>query len=174
MPYNQFALHQEKETYRLVVTTGASTTHPVLGIYATKGCIPAITTDATKNPGTITTVSTGGQDGKIVFGTGTLFTTYYQVGDYIADSNFVLRKITEVNSDTVMHLEAKFPSDLTGATPNRIKPLYCSVEAKNTGSAAAILQEQTFISVDTFVNGGAPISYDVSGANAQISFTLHL
>lgn len=174
MPYEQFALHQEKETYRLVLTSGASTTHPVLGIYAQKGCIPAAVVDATRNPGTITTVSTGGQDGKIVLGTGTNFTSYYNPGDFISDSNGVLRKITEINSDTEMHLEAKFPSDLTGATPNRVKPLYCSVEAYSSGSAAASLQEQTFINGDKFNNGGAPISYDVTGANAQISFTLHL
>lgn len=171
---NQFALHQEVETYRLVINPGANTVHPILGSFPQKGVIPLATVDSVNNPGTISTNSSGGaQDGTHIFGVGTTFTNYYNPGDYITDGS-VWRKITRVNSDTLMDIEAKFPTDLTAATPNKGKRQFTSIEARSTGSANAVLQEQAFVSLTQFDNGGAPISYDCTTASSQISFTLHV
>lgn len=67
--------------------------------------------------GTITTVSTGGQDGKAVVGAGTLFTTELRVGDYLAsDDNTEVRRINSITSDTLCWIDEKFTTDLTGET----------------------------------------------------------
>jgi len=167
-----YALHKEVETYRLVMGNNSTTVHPVLGTFPIKGCIPLPVTDSTRNPGTITT---NAGTPTVVVGTGTTFLSYYTPGDFIADGNGVCRKITQVNSDTLLTVEAAWPSPLSNATPNRVKPLYSSIEAHNTSaSVAAVLLEQTFPAGDTFVNSGAPVSYDVSTASSQISFTLHV
>ena len=167
-----YALHKEVETFRLVIGNNTPTVHPVIGTYPAKGCIPLPVLDSTRNPGTITT---NAGTPKAVVGTGTLFVNYYTPGDFLADANGVCRKIIDVISDTQMTIEAGFPTPLSNATPNRVKPLYYAVEAKNTtASTAAVLQEQTFVAGDTFQNNGAPVSYDVSTASTQISFTLHV
>jgi hypothetical protein len=169
----QFALHDEQEVYRVVISPGGIT-HPVLGAFAEKGCIPKAA--VLKAGGTITTVSTGGQDGKTVLGTSTSFIADVAEGDYLTDTNGICRKVLNVFSDTRLSIESKFPTDLTNYTATSIRKAkeYSSVEAKSTGTAAAILQEQTFVINDIFVCEGAPVSYDVSTASSQISFTLHV
>ena len=64
----------------------------------------------------------GVNNGTLIIGTSTLFTTELQVGEYIyiaAQSSF--RKIRRINSDTELVLQSAFPTaTFSGATPLRV------------------------------------------------------
>jgi len=106
--------------------------------------------------------------------TKTKFYGMVEPGDYIAVNadGQMLRRIVQVKDDTNLVIEAPFPSSLNGnfyiVKKNRYKMIY----AKSVGSGNAILQEQTFVAGETFLNGGAPVTYDVTGTNAAISFQI--
>lgn len=165
---NQKANNEEVISLRVVVVAGGIT-HPVLGAIPAKGCFPLPVTKT----GTITTTNTDAADpGKIVTGTGTLFLTEVYPNDYLVDSNGICRRVLEVRSNTVIKIEAKFPTALTGAVVKVAKKSFFKmIFAKSTGAAdATALQEQTFVVGETFLNGGSPVSYDVTAG--QISFQL--
>lgn len=167
---------EELETYSVLIGNNTPITHPVLGAIPVKGCFPLPTTLT----GTVTSDNAGSSAGLLVVGVGTLFITggpTYKVepNDFLADSNGVLRRVKFVMSDTMLQLEAKFPSSLSGAALKRVKKnYYRNIMAKSTGTVAATLNEQTFEPNASFVNDGAPISYDVSTANSEITFTLSI
>lgn len=174
---NQKANNEEKFSFRVKVTSAGSTTHPVLGVIPNKGCFPI----PVLGTGTISTTNTDATDpGLIVTGVGTLFQTGNarlkpQPGDYIASDSAgsTIRRIMEVRSDTVIKIEAKFVTALTGATFYIVKKsFYKMIYAKSTGTADAILQEQGFAQGNTFLNGGSPVQYDASASNAAIEFQL--
>lgn len=164
---------QEHISYRVVVGDNATTTHPVLGDFPAKGCIP----QAINPAGTATTDNSGTTAGLVVLGSGTTFLTGVTLtrpekGDFLADANFVLRRIKSVDSDTQITLDAKFPSSLSGVVRLVKKNKYRSILASCTGTVACSLDEQAFAVNDKWFNDGTPLSYDVSAAGKQISFSL--
>lgn len=174
---NQKITNEEKESFRVKVTSAGSTTHPVLGVIPNKGCFPI----PVLGTGTISTTNTDAADpGLIVTGVGTLFMTGTaaikpQVGDYIASDSAgaTIRRIMEIRSDTQIKIEAKFVTQLAAASFYIVKKsFYKMIYAKSTGTADAILQEQGFAQGNTFLNGGSPVQYDASTANAAIEFQL--
>lgn len=176
---NRAVSQLEKETFQLVIGNNTSTVHPVLGTFPAKGCIPLPIEPAAQ---TLVTDNAGTTAGLIVIGTGTHFldgtnsadaSDKVEQGDFLANADGVLRKVTHVLTDTMLELEAKFPSSLAGA-PLRIvrKNFYRSILSASTGTADAILNEQSFAIQTSTFNEGAPVSYDVSAANSEITFTL--
>ena len=165
--FNQNQWHAEKQTFR-AITGGA---YKLIGPYGTiiqgttlplKGTIPLSSPKA----GTITS------QGLNVLGNGTTFKTDVQEEDYLHANN-VVRKVRHVISDTLLVLEQAFPSDISSAHGLRVcRPqVYNAIYAKSTGGTdATALQEVPFADNDTFLNGGAPISYDATAG--QIDFTL--
>jgi hypothetical protein len=165
--FNQNIWHAEKATFRAI--TGGP--YRLLGPYGTivsgasfpsVGTIPVSSFKA----GTIIT------QGTMVRGTGTTFKADVQEEDYIHASN-VVRKVRSVISDTLIELEGAFPTDISVAVGLRIcRPqVYNSIYAKSTGDAdATSLQETPFPQNETFLNGGAPISYNATAG--EIDFTL--
>lgn len=165
---NQKITNEEKVSYRVVVVAGGIT-HPILGVIPAQGCFPLPVTKT----GTMSTTNTDVTDpGLIVTGVGTKFLTEINVHDNLVNSIGQLRRVLEVRSDTMIKLEAKFPSSLAGvAVKVARKSFYKMIYAKSTGAAdATALQEQAFIVGETFLNGGSPVSYDVTAG--QISFQL--
>lgn len=95
-----------------------------------------------------------------------------KVNDYLYDGS-VLRQIDYIQTSKLLFLKEAFPSDVVDITirvcgRQDLKAIY----AKNThASESAILQEAQFAAGGTFLNGGAPISYDAS--LGDIEFTVH-
>lgn len=146
-------------------------THPVLGALPETGCIPKPTTKT----GTIDT-DTATSSGVKVAGTSTLFLTELAQGDFLADADGVVRRIKYIFSNTLLEIDAKFPSDLSGAAVKHVpKNKYKRVFVQSTGTVAATLQEQSFAVGATFESGGEqfdgaqPFSYDVSTADTAIT-----
>jgi hypothetical protein len=164
--FNQNVWHAEKAVFR-AVTGGAYRLPGPYGtiiygsIFPTSGTIPLSSPKA----GTIIS------QGNMVRGTSTTFKTDVQEEDYI-HANGVVRKVRHVISDTLLELEGGFPTDITSAHGLRVcRPqVYNSIYAKSTGSADATIQEAPFEQNDTFVQGGAPISFNAG--SGQIDFTL--
>lgn len=169
---------EELQTLRVVVGNNTPTTHPILGTIPVKGTFPLPLTQT----GTITTNNAGGAPalaGRIVAGVGTLFITggvtyKVEVGDYLAHpTTREIRRIEFVNSDTMLTLVNAFSASVTGVALLLVKKNYYRyILASSTGTAAASLNEQGFAINDKFFNDGAPLSYDVSTASSEISFTL--
>ena len=163
----------EHISYRVVIGNNTQTVHPVLGTFPVKGCIPL----PVANGGTMSTDNAGSTAGTVVKGSGTTWLSTLGIrpekGDFLADSNGVCRRIKSVDSDTQITLDAKFPASVSGITVNLVKKnRFRQILAASTGSATAILQEQNFASGDRTLNDGTPLSYDVSTASSEISFTL--
>jgi hypothetical protein len=165
--------HSERGRYRAV--TGVAADFPnengvptKYATFPTKGTIPA----ARQLSGTI--VSTGVN----VRGTNTLFTKEVQEEDFIyavegAAGASSIRKVVHVISDTLLVVDAPFNEDIDPAIDLKvIKPqmIFKEVYAKSTGTAAAIMNGSTFPVGMEDHSGGAPLIYDASAANAQISF----
>lgn len=169
---------EELINYRVVVGNNTPTTHPILGTIPVKGCFPLPVTQT----GTISTDNAGTTAGLEVSGSGTFFhrgnatgsgVGKVEPGDFLADANGILRRVRFVESDTRLTLEAKFPTSLAGAILKVVKKnFYRYMLASSTGSATAILNEQNFASNDKWFDDGAPVSYDVTTASSEISFTL--
>jgi hypothetical protein len=162
--FNETMWHAEKQTFR-AVTGGAYNIPGAYGIQVYGAVFPAIGTIPISNPTSGTIIS----QGVAVRGTNTRFTTELSEDDHIHAKN-VVRKISQIMSDTLLFLTAGFPTDITVASSYRVcKPqTYKGIIARSTGSANATLQESIFVPNDVFVNGGAPISYDATAG--QISF----
>jgi len=169
---NQNLVNNEVRTDRLQVDSGGSTIHPYLGTFTTVGCFPL----GVAKTGTFTTNNgqTQAKNGKMVLGTGTLFTTELEVGDFLYNAG-KLRRIKYIYSDVLAELEFAFPASLTDQ--NVVVPPrkhYKMITVKSTGTADAIVDEQNFAQGETIVEGGTPISYDVSTTNAGIEITASL
>ena len=161
--------HPETNLFR-AVTGGAYRLRSPYGHIAYGTAFPRVGTIPLSHPRNGTIISQGVN----VRGTGTAFLTDLREGYYIHAKN-VVRKILHIISDTLLVLEGGFPTDI--ASPGEglrfIKPqTYRTVYAKSTGTADPILQESPFRQNDTSFDGGAPISYDASGTNSEISFTV--
>lgn len=158
----------EGATFR--ATTGGA--YNIIGAYGAmvkgtffpmKGAIPI----PTGKSGTIISA------GRRVRGTGTKFTSEMHPGDYLYHKD-VVRRIDFVESDTMLTLTQEFPSDITVDEIPLLCPsqMYSSIYAKSThGTIAAILQEAPIAAGNTFLNQGAPISYDAS--SGQLQFQVH-
>lgn len=174
---NQTIFHDEVEVYRLALVP-AGITHPILGVFANKGCIPAPVTKA----GTISTDNTDSSGGLVVLGTGTKFISDtstvagsdFQKNRFLVNSNGICRRIKEVNSDTMITLVNAFPASLSGETVKLVTFKPGMIRARSVGTVAAILQEQSFAINEEFIGGGSPLSYDVSAANTQIDVSIHV
>lgn len=175
---NSTLFHNEIETFRLVLNSSGSTIHPVLGTIPNKGILPL----ATQMTGTISSLNADASGGKLVIGVGTTFQgsidnkTLVQPNDFIYDpAQFVARRVDKVLSDSRLMLTAKFPAQLSGVQLWVVRRTFHKIYAKSTGaSGVPILLEQNFAIADTFLNSGAPVSYDASVANSEISFLLSL
>lgn len=181
--FNTGALNAEKETIRIFMN--GAITHPILGALPSQGSLPV----PQQGTGSVSTLNNDLTNGTLVTGVGTKFTNDTQTGsktkftgevcegDYLAinSAGQMIRRIVQVKSDTQLVIESAFPSSLAGTNNFYIikKNQYRMIYAKAVGSANAILQEQTFVAGETFLNGGAPITYDVSaGASSAISFQI--
>ena len=114
--------------------------------------------------------------GKIVRGTDTIFKTELIAGTSHLYFNGALRLVKRVYSDVMAELEDAFPASVTGQ-PVEVPPhgKYRQIFAESTGTnQAAVLQEAPFRPGNNFLNGGAPVSYNVyeSGSDAEITFTV--
>lgn len=164
---------RDGETISVAVGNNTPTTHPILGTIPVKGCFPlpvtktgTFQTDHSGNPGS--------NSGKNVKGTSTLFLSELSQGDFLADSNGVLRRIKWIFSDTMLELEARFPVSQSGTLVKVVKKSYYnSIIARSTGTAAATLNEQNFAIGAVSYSEGAPMSYDVSTASSEIRFELN-
>lgn len=176
---NRAVSQLEKQTFQLVIGNNTPTVHPVLGTFPAVGCIPLPIEPAAQ---TVTSDNAGTTAGLILIGTGTNWldgtivsdsSDKVEQGDFIANADGVLRRVLHVLSNTMLELEAKFPASLS-ATPLRIvrKNFYRSILAASTGTADAELNEQTFAVGGNMFDEGAPVSYDVSAADSEITFTL--
>lgn len=162
---------QIQEEFQVVLKPGGIT-HPVLGAFAETGSIPK----PVVKTGTIETDNAGATAGVKVLGDGTLFTSELEEGGFLADADGVVRRIKFILSDTMLELNAKFPTSLSAEDVNYIpKNKYKKIFAQSTGTVAATLQEQDFALNATFETpldggqGAQPISYDVSTADTQIT-----
>lgn len=167
-------VNSEQQRLR-VIAAATPVTHNILGVIPNKGCFPLPDTKT----GTITstpTTTVGTDNKKVVFGTGTLFRTEVFEGDYIYAAD-VCRKVLYVTSDTQLILEAPLPANIAAVAFKVVRAgKYKIIGASATGSANAIYQEATLEAgqVATVANemGLAPVSYDVSAANSEITFEL--
>ncbi len=167
--FNETLSFPENATFR--ATTGGA--YNIIGAYGIRSAGTAFPTTGaipipTGKTGTI--LSTG----KKVRGTGTLFTKQMKPGDFIYAKN-VVRMIDYIESDYMLTLTQAFPTDIAVA----IIPLICecqfykAIYFKNThASSSAICQESPISPGNTFLNGGAVISYDASGGGT-LEFQLH-
>jgi hypothetical protein len=165
--FNQNMWHAEKGTFR-AVTGGAYRLPGSYGRIIYGSSFPKQGTIPISHPRAGTIIS----QGPMVRGVGTSFTTDIQIEDYI-HANGVVRKVKFIMSDTMLELEGGFPSDITIPVGFRtvMPQQFNSIYAKSTGySDATALQETPFRQNDTFLNGGAPISYDAT--SGEIDFTL--
>lgn len=166
---NQNLVNNEQRVDRLKVSSAGTTAHPYLGSFPTVSCFP-LPVAKTGTFSTDNASSTGG-GGKIVVGIGTLFLTELNVGDFIYNAG-KLRRVKSIVSDTMLNLEYAFPASLTTqvvSVPPRKH--YKMITAKSVGTADALLQEQAFAQGEAIVEGGTPISYDVTTSGAAIEFT---
>jgi len=177
---NVGALNAEKETYRIYMN--GAITHPILGALPSQGSLPV----PQQGTGTVNSINNDLTNGTLVIGTNTLFLNDTQIGsktkftgqvepgDYLAinSAGQMIRRITKVFSNTRLEIEAAFPSSVNGNFYIIKKNQWKMIYAKSVGSANAILSEQTFVSGETFLNGGAPVTYDVTTAGAAISFQI--
>lgn len=162
---------EEQKSLRVVVGNNTVTTHPVLGSIPVKGTFPLAVTKT----GTCTSDNAGSTAGLIVIGSSTLFLTELSQGDYLTDGNGVIRRIKWIFSNTMLELDAKFPSSLSAAAVKLVKKnAYRSILVESTGTATATLNEQSFKQNSKMFDDGAPISYDVSTASSEIAVTLSL
>lgn len=164
---------EEFQVHRVVVGNNTPTTHPTLGTIPVKGSWPLPVTKT----GTITTDNSGGAPalaGKLVVGSGTLFKSELNEGDYLSDAAGAIRRIKFIYSDIMLELDAKFPSSQSSATVKLVKKnFYRSILAESTGTANATLQEQAFKGGSSkFIDDGAPVSWDVSTASSEITFII--
>jgi hypothetical protein len=154
---NQTKIHLEERTYDII--TGQ--THPILGPIPNVGVIPLPLTKT----GTFSTDNADSTAGVLVRGTDTLFTTELFVGDFIYN-NGRIRKIKYIHSDIMLTLEFAFPASLTAqivAVPprNTYRMITArSIDISSTGNPK--LQESEFPHGSATVNGGSPLTYDVS------------
>lgn len=163
--FNERTWHPESGVFR-AVTGGAYNLVGAYGliVYGTSfpriGSIPP----ATPKPGTIIS------QGPNVRGTNTSFLTDVKEG-YFIYAKHVVRRVRHVISDTLLVLESGFPTDIASLGEGLwiCRPqTYSSVYIKSTGSADPTLQGAPFRQNDTFLDGGAPISYDAT--NGELSF----
>lgn len=167
---NRTNFHEEIEVFRIV--TGQ--THPIFGAIPDKGCIPFPDTKT----GTFTTDNSDASGGVTVRGNSTLFSTELIEGSSFLYFNGALRRVKRVISNTMAELFYKFPASVT-AQIVAVPPLgkYRQIYAESTGeNQPAILQEAPFRPGNNFLNGGAPVSYNVyeSGSDAEITFTVSI
>lgn len=166
---NRTNFHEERSVYRIV--TG--TTHPVFGAIPDTGCIPFPDTKT----GTFSTDNTDSSLGKTVLGVGTLFLSELIEGSSHIYFSGAVRLVKRIFSDTLAELEYKFPSTVT-AQPVKVPPInkYRQQYAESIGTEDAVLQEAPFPAGSNFLNGGAPVTYDVSesSTNHKIAFTLSI
>lgn len=165
--------HDEGQFYR-VVAAATPVAHNIFGTVPNKGTFPLPATMT----GTITSdpASTGTDNQKVVFGTGTLFTSEVRIGDYIYAGD-VVRKVVAIANNTQLTLEYKFPSAVSAAALKIVRPgRFRRIKAKNTGAGVAIYQEAKMGTAEESDRassmGLTPVSYDVSGANGEIIFEL--
>jgi hypothetical protein len=160
--------HPEANVFR-AVTGGAYNIRGAYGIVVYGSVFPTIGTIPLSTPAPGTIIS----QGRMVRGTNTTFISSLKEEFYI-HAKGVVRKIRAIISDTLLELEAGFPTDITSAEGLRfIRPqAFKTIYAKSTGSADPNLQEAPFREGDTSFTGGAPISYDASAAGSEISFTV--
>lgn len=175
---NSTLFHNEIETYRLVLFGAGPIVHPTLGSIPTKGVLPL----GRQMTGLINSFAADPSSGLMVLGVGTSFLdggtdklAQIEEGDFIYDpAQKVARRVQIVYSNTRLKLFAKFPADLVSVQLWKIPRTFHKIYAKSTGAAAAVLEESSFEVNDTFLNSGAPVTYDATAANAEISFELSL
>lgn len=165
---NRTIFHEEKSVDRIV--TGH--THPKFGAIPDMGCIPFPDTKT----GTFSTDNTDASLGTLVRGSSTLFSSELVAGVSHLYFNGALRLVKRVYKDTMCELEDKFPASVS-AQPVKVPPhgKYFQIYAESTGAnQSAILQEAQFKPGSNFLNGGAPVSYNVyeSSSDAEITFTV--
>jgi hypothetical protein len=159
--------HDQRNDFR-AVTGSAYRIRGAYGIIAYGSSFPRVGTIPLSTPVAGTIISQGPN----VRGTNTLFRSQLREGYYIHAKN-VVRKILHIISDDLLVLESGFPTDITSAGEGvrYIKPQgFHTIYAKSTGTADPILNEAPFRQSDTSFQGGAPISYDASLTNSEISF----
>lgn len=161
---------EELANLRVVVGNNTVTTHPVLGTIPVKGCFPLPVTKT----GTVSTDTAGTTVGLVVKGVGTLFLSEnVEQGDFLANADGIIRRITHVDDNLTLRIQAKFPADLSAAAVKLVKKnSFRYILASSTGSAVPKLNEQNFAVNDKWFSDGAPVSYDVSTVSSEISFTL--
>lgn len=95
-------------------------------------------------PANITKTGTAVTTGTAVQGTGTLFKTEMPVGSWLVDmSQYEIRRVIRVESDTLAYLDVAFSSNVSSAAPaiipaDKAKPVTISVSVPASGSDGAV------------------------------------
>jgi hypothetical protein len=98
----------------------------------------------------------------------------FRVGTWLYMQGLVVRIINITNDGSTIQIATAMPSSVSGTNVYYVTTKYKSVRAISSGSAPAILQGVPFknglISDSVGTIGVAPISYDASASNAEITF----
>lgn len=158
-----------------VIANVVPVSHNILGLIPNKGTFPLSTTKTGQISSTPGAAQTDAK--RVVRGTGTLFRTEVFEGDYIYAGD-VVRKVTDVVSDTMLYVEYPFPANVTAAALKTCKAgKYKIIRAVNTAPNDNAIYNEAKLEQDKLSErwndmGLAPVSYDVSGAAAEITFDI--
>ena len=163
-----------EQNYYRIRANQSPVTHNIFGSIPNKGAFPLPVTKT----GTISSdpTSSGAENQKVVFGSGTLFTQELQEGDFIYAAD-VARQIIAITSNTQLVLEFPFPSNVSAAALQVIRPgRFRKIIVRNTGTGNAVYQEallyEDLVTVNENEMGLAPVTYDVSTAGMELTFEL--
>lgn len=146
-----------------------------------KQLIYKVISDKRSIPFNVNGTGTIATHGQAVVGTGTLFTTEMPAGSYLVDlTNWEVRRVYRVDSDTLAFLELVFTNDMVpGSTAKIIANYKCKVkEISIKTSGAALLDNSAFTGELTLSKTGNsrssridlidPIIVDASGTTMQV------
>lgn len=158
---NATLFHDTLNTFRCY---SGQNNHPYFGNVRNKGVMPPPDT----RPGTISS------DVYAIRGVNTVFTRgRIKINDFLWDGQAAVRRVTAIQSDTLLFIDKPFPSPVSNLSVYHIdRGAYRMIYAKSVGTVASILQEASFEVGNTALTGGSPIAYDASAAGAKIEFQL--
>lgn len=175
--YNETKWYDERATYRAITNGAYNFPMGVAGLVKGDGGVGSGSDFPIKGTIPVAMVRTGtiSSNGVEVRGSDDADFSQIKPDDYLYDGN-VVRRIKSVCDDPgnkLIELWQAFPSNVNGiAIQHCERQFFKAIYAHSThDSDSAILQEAPFRPGSTFLNGGAPISYDAT--SGEISFTCH-
>lgn len=111
----------------------------------------------------------------VVTGASSLFTTEIVEGDWLYSvANNELKRVQGIATNTDLILEEAFSANVTAETVQTCRTLYRTISISITGSATAKINSRPWTANEVnsinAENSIAPITYEATGASAQITF----